>query len=63
MNGIDIGTLNIAKKPISNHKGINIMSKIPTGITKPHIGMVRKSAGNKRNRYPHSTVPVIEAEI
>ena len=59
MNGIDIGTLNIAKKSMSNHKGINIMSKIPTGITKPHIGMVRKSAGNKRNRYPHKLSPTI----
>ena len=59
MNGIDIGTLNIAKKSMSNHKGINIMSKIPTGITKPHIGMVRKSAGNKRNRYGHEFDPAI----
>ena len=34
-----------AKTSIINHKGINIMTKIPTGITKPHIGMVRKSSG------------------
>ena len=57
----NIAALNNAKRSISNHKGINIMSKIPTGITKPHIGMVRKSAGNKRNRYALEIPPLIDS--
>ena len=51
MYAINIVAPNIAKKSISNHIGVNTMSKIPTGITKPQIGMVRKSAGIKRNRF------------
>ena len=56
----NVGTLNIAKRSISNQKGLNTICKIPIGITKPKIGMVRKSAGNKRNRYALEILPMIE---
>ena len=42
---------------IENNKGDKAKRKTPTGIAKKQKGIVRKSAGNKRNRYGQRSRP------
>ena len=41
----------IKKDTIENNKGDKAKRKTPTGIAKKQKGIVKKSAGKKRNRY------------
>ena len=41
----------IQNDEIKNHKADKAKRKTPTGIAKKQKGIVKKSAGNKRNRY------------